>query len=507
MIRPNYKEIFIKELQEFIKKTKENLDNYTFEVFGTSQLNLNNPKDPIQKMLIKGNIANATLLTANSTPSDKTLEEIIKSVQEPHTVKALNCEHVLAPYYKERCDRANDLIKFLNFDLETCIKYRYAYDYFSVLSEWLLNSNLYAKEQFRILFEVLEKNIKSGVYTEIGTIIDYYTLENYDFKTIEPKLLKKIIEAFLRFDKESIERLELTLTPEQDKEFDEAILSSETINPDTEPHIQIKENYFDLNVLTEENISKVLEALEKLRFNKKLISCIKNLLIKLNEIEGKKIIKPVPLKKETSHENLFKPTISIGSVTPKVNPLIFELKEYIDIDTCFPKRFLTLKERANTVARMLNVNYKKEDIQTFLTACINNQYSKDNIPGVSLETLFEDEATYQELQTYATEWGVEKDLGNIKDTLDYYREVVQEVSNREKEISKIENPYEKKRLMKELANEKSGANDLYKEFEKSLKKLINDYIMTTAQKILNPELQIVPSSMPKSKNLTHKSNN
>lgn len=64
---------------------------------------------------------------------------------------------------------------------------------------------MYAKEQFRILFEVLEKNIKSGVYTEIGKIVDPYTLENYDFKTIEPKLIKKIIQAFLRFDEESIE--------------------------------------------------------------------------------------------------------------------------------------------------------------------------------------------------------------------------------------------------------------------------------------------------------------
>lgn len=77
-------------------------------------------------MLIKGNIANATLLTANSMGPDITFEEIIKSVQGPCTVNALNCEHVLAPYYQERCDRANDLIKFLNFNLETCIKYRYA---------------------------------------------------------------------------------------------------------------------------------------------------------------------------------------------------------------------------------------------------------------------------------------------------------------------------------------------------------------------------------------------
>lgn len=61
------------------------------------------------------------------------------------------------------------------------------------------------------------------------------------------------------------------------------------------------------------------------------------------------------------------PTTSIGSVTPKINPIIFELKEYIDINTCIPKRVLTLKERANTVARMINVNYKKENIQTFLT--------------------------------------------------------------------------------------------------------------------------------------------
>lgn len=57
--------------------------------------------------------------------------------------------------------------------------------------------------------------------------------------------------------------------------------------------------------------------------------------------------------------------------------------------------------------------------------------------------------------------------------------------------------------MKELAK----ANYLYKEFEKSLKKLINDYIMTSAQNILNPGPINEQTNSPKSRGLTPKPNN
>lgn len=337
----------------------------------------------------------------------KAIDKFINYLDESYKkcMKEINSMDKLKEKNKQ-LDVMMNIIETLKEELKEENHYEIFQD-FDVLSQYLLDSHLNNRECLQVIIYLIEKDIASGFIENNSIDIDGRDILEYPFKTMEK------LEVFKMFTTGEITELlatkEKDLTPLKKRQRREMLLFIENNKIDISELVQnikiIEQHYLKKrNSYQEEDIDKVINALQSIHIHKILCDRIKLVLEKDNQ-KRKKSISKIAVQEKKGRI----PEEDRLEIEKKKENLRQEVATYLNSKEMSPSRPLELEEQIVCATLLTKLNFTREEIQNFFKKA---KLVSKTIYKNPIKRYIDD---YPRLKYYEEKYGLQEEMKDLEE--------------------------------------------------------------------------------------------